>query len=95
MLAKVKLALRITHTLLDSDIEETIALARAEMVRAGVNSSVADSNLPIVEGAIKTYCLYRYANDEKMSEGYFKSWEYQIDNLRKSNIVVPIEDLED
>lgn len=86
MLEKVKLALRITHTLLDSDIEETIALARAEMTRAGVNSSLAESDNSLVEGAIKTYCLFKYANDTKMTEGYFKSWEYQLDNIRKSGL---------
>lgn len=88
MLDKVKLALRITHTLLDSDITETIALARAEMVRAGVDSDVAESDNALVEGAIKTYCMYRYANDTKMSDGYFKSWEYQLDNIRKSVIEI-------
>ena len=88
MLDKVKLALRITHTLLDSEITETVAQARAEMVRAGVPSDVAESDNTLVEGAIKTFCLYRFANDTKMSEGFFKSWEYQLDNLRKSSVEV-------
>lgn len=88
MLDKVKLALRITHNLLDSEITETVAQARAEMVRAGVPSDVAESDNTLVEGAIKTFCLYRFANDTKMSEGFFKSWEYQLDNLRKSIVEV-------
>lgn len=88
MLDKVKLALRITHNLLDSEITETVAQARAEMVRAGVPSEVAESDNTLVEGAIKTFCLYRFANDTKMSEGFFKSWEYQLDNLRKSSVEV-------
>jgi len=88
MLDKVKLALRITHNLLDSEITETVAQARAEMVRAGVPSDVAESDNTLVEGAIKTFCLYRFANDTKMSEGFFKSWEYQLDNLRKSSVEV-------
>lgn len=88
MLDKVKLALRITHTLLDSEIEDTIELARSEMVRAGVNPIVADSDNVIVEGAIKTYCLFRFSNDVKMADGYFKSWEYQLDNIRKSDMEV-------
>lgn len=88
MLEKVKLALRITHTLLDDDITETIAQARAEMVRAGVKSEVADSNNLLVEGAIKTFCQMHYSNDSKMAEGYARSWEYQLDNLRKSELEV-------
>lgn len=86
MLEKVKTALRISHTKLDSDITESIATARAEMVRAGVDSTVAESTNTLVESAIKTYCQYLYANDTKMAEGYFKSWEYQLDNIRKSSL---------
>lgn len=89
MLAKVKLALRITHSLLDSDITATISTARAEMIRSGISSDVANSSLDIVEMAIKTYCLFVYANDAKMSDGYFTSWQYQLDNIRKSTITVP------
>ena len=84
MLEKVKLALRISHTLLDDEITESIASARAEMVRAGVSDEVAESDLPLVHEAIKTYCRYIYSNDTKMKEGFFTSWEYQLDNLRKS-----------
>jgi len=86
MLDKVKLSLRISHDLLDNDILDTINTARAEMVRAGVVPSVAESNNDVVEMAVKTYCLYVYANDEKAKDGYFTSWQYQLDNLRKSTI---------
>lgn len=82
---KVKLALRITHTLLDTDIAETITLARAEMQRAGVDSALAASDNPLVEGAIKTFCLSVYTDKDK-AEMYFKSWQYQLDNLRKSEV---------
>lgn len=85
MLEKVKLALRITHTLLDSDIEDTINTARAELIRSGVPVEVANSNEDIVEMAIKTYCLFIYS-DEKKQDGYFNSWLYQMDNLRKSSL---------
>lgn len=89
MLAKVKLALRISHNLLDSDINDTISTARAEMIRSGVSADVANSNLDVVQMAIKTYCLYVYANDTKMQDGYFKSWEFQLENIRKSTLSVP------
>lgn len=84
MLEKVKIALRITHTFLDADIADTIKVARQEMVRAGITENIANSDLEIIENAIKTFCLYVYANDSKMTEGYFHSWEYQLDNIRKS-----------
>lgn len=86
MLSKVKTALRITHTFLDSDIEDTIAQARSEMERAGVSTKLAQGDDILVEGAIKTFCLYKYAEDTKLADGYFTSWEYQLDNIRKSSM---------
>lgn len=86
MLGKVKLALRITHSYLDKDIEDTIKMARAEMIRSGVSEEVANSSNEIVENAIKTFCLYTYCNDSKFTEGYFNSWIFQLENLRKSTI---------
>lgn len=88
MLEKVKMALRISHDLLDSDIKDTISTARAEMIRSGIADNIANSDLDIIQMAIKTYCLYIYASDTKMTEGYFKSWQYQLDNIRKSTIEV-------
>lgn len=93
MLEKVKLALRISHNYLDSDIYDTINTARAEMIRAGVAENIANSSADVVEMAIKTYCLFVYANDTKMSEGYFNSWQYQLDNIRKSTTIVISEPL--
>lgn len=87
MLSKVKLALRITHTMLDSDIECTINQARTEMVRAGVPEALANSDNDLIEGAIKTFCLYIYTGDVNKSAQYFESWQYQLDNIRKSNIL--------
>ena len=86
MLDKVKLALRISHNLLDSDIKDTIETARAEMVRSGVSEDVAHDSNTLIESAIKTYCQAVYANDEKRAEGFMKSWQYQLDNIRKSSM---------
>lgn len=88
MLEKVKLALRISHNLLDSDIQDTINTARAEMVRAGVDELTAESNAEIVQSAIKTYCMYTYSSDSKLAEGYFNSWQYQLENIRKSTLIL-------
>jgi uncharacterized phage protein (predicted DNA packaging) len=85
MLDKVKLSLRISHNLLDSDIESTIDTARAELIRSGVYAKKANSEDALVESAIKTYCLFVYSNDDKRAQGFFESWQYQLDNLRKSS----------
>ena len=83
ILQKVKLALRISHTLLDDEITDYIASARQEMKRAGMDATKADSSDDIIETAIKTYVLAQYANS-KDSERYNESFKYQLDNLRKS-----------
>lgn len=86
MLEKVKLALRISHDFLDDDIEETIAAARAELVRAGVSEAKAndDDDMNIVR-FIKTFCQYVYCSDEKIKERYDEAYKYQLDNIRKSD----------
>ena len=85
MLDKVKLSLRISHNLLDSDIESTIEAARAELIRSGVSAEKANSEDVLIERAIKTYCLFVYSSDNTRVEGYRASWEYQLECLRKSS----------
>ena len=60
ILDKVKLALRISHNLLDAEIADEIKSARQELVRAGVSETVAESDMELVETAIKTYVLEYY-----------------------------------
>ena len=85
---KVKLALRISHNLLDSEISDVITSARQEMLRAGVDSEVANSDMELVQTAIKTYALEYYAQDPKDAERYSASFRYQLDCIRKSEITV-------
>lgn len=81
---RVKLALRISHSLLDTEITNTIAAAKAEMRRAGVDNNVIDEDDEVFAQAILAYCLYVLAGDQKMKDGYFESWQYQLDNIRKT-----------
>ena len=86
MLDKVKQALRISHNFLNNDIRDTIEAARAEMIRSGVSVKAASNDGDqLIARAIKTFCLGEYEKDPKLAEGYQKSWEYQLDNLRKSS----------
>ena len=83
MLDKVKLALRITHSKLDSEINENIDAAKEELERAGVPRDVATDpeKYPLVARAIKTYCQSMAALDQT-----------QADNLRKSSLYGGTED---
>lgn len=81
----VKTALRISHTSLDTLLTTQISMARAEMVRNGMDASVAnsESNLLVLD-AIIAFCQMRNADTVSEMEAYEKSWKYQLDCLRKS-----------
>lgn len=84
MLERVKLALRLTTDNFDSDIEDNIGYARAELLRLGLSDEkVNDDEDKLIIRAIKTYCLMEYA-DTKDAERYRESWLSQIENLRKT-----------
>lgn len=68
-------------------IQRNIKTARSELVRAGVSDVIANSNHPLVEDAIITFCLSKM-DDEDMQERHREAFEYQEDNLRKSTIVI-------
>ena len=88
LLEDVKLALRISHNLLDEEIQQVITSAQQEMVRAGVMPSVAEmseeSPVELVEQAIKTYAMEYYTRDVNEAKRYAESFQYQCDNLRKT-----------
>lgn len=81
---EVKKAIRISHTKLDAEVQATIDEAKAEMKRVGIEPTKILETDALISAAIKAYCKYSYASDMKMREGFFESWEYQIDCLRKS-----------
>lgn len=86
ILEKVKLALRISHSLLDDEITDVIESGRQELVRAGVDESITTdgSETELVITALKTYALAYYASDVKDADRYGESFKYQCDCLRKS-----------
>lgn len=84
LLDDVKAHIGISHTKKDTAIQDTIDTAKAEMTRAGILAEAIDDTDPLIKTAITTYCQYMYDTNDKRREGYFKSWEYQLDNLRKS-----------
>ena len=80
----VKVALRISHTKLDAEVAAVIDEAEDELERVGIDAAAILTTDPLISAAIKTYCKYSFASDMKMRDGFFKSWEYQLDCLRKS-----------
>lgn len=83
---QVKLRLRWSHNLLDDDIEDAMDEARAEMIRAGVSREVATRDTALTKRAIKTYCLSVFDPNADNREKYAKSFDSQVENLRKSSV---------
>lgn len=61
MLKKVKLALRVTTTAFDDELNDLIAAARADLGVAGIPSKIDD---PLIRRAVVTYCRYHFGQPE-------------------------------
>ena len=90
ILEKVKLALRISHNLLDDEILDVVQSGREELIRAGVSKEVAESTNELVETALRTYALAYYAGDKNEADRYDLSFKYQCDCIRKSTIQIEL-----
>ncbi|SEA49598.1 hypothetical protein SAMN04515656_11211 [Eubacterium aggregans] len=80
---RIRNNLRISHHELDDEIESTIKVARAELIRSGVSASAANGDDPLIEEAIVAYAMFKMAPDE--NDRYQESFLYQQDCLRKSS----------
>lgn len=82
----VAAALRLTEKAsgkLIQTIQRNILTARAELIRSGVSDNLANSDNPLVEDAVITFCLYKM-DDEANRERNWDAFQYQQDNIRKS-----------
>ena len=82
LIDRVKLYLGISHNGKDAEIEANFTTARAELVRSGVSSELADSTDPLVEDAVLQFTMYRMAPTR--NDDYQSAWLYQQDCLRRS-----------
>ncbi len=81
----VKERLRITHNKLDGDISAQISASQDELVRIGVDSTLATAEAdPLVVEAFKTYVQYKNAPDPKEADNLWSSWITQADGIRKA-----------
>lgn len=69
MLTSVMIALRISHSQLNSEIEDLIAAARLDLIQSGIAAEKAESNNdPLIKRAIIVYCKANFlANKEEAS----------------------------
>lgn len=74
--AAVKLALRITSTAYDDEIDEIIAAARADLIMSGVSAAAvnaADPD-PLIKRAITVYAKAQFGLDNPDSEKFMLSY---------------------
>ena len=84
ILDTVRLALRWKSTSLDTEIQRYIDWSRAEIERAGVSQAIASSDNTLITDCIVQGCLMNLSTDERIRDAAGKSFQYQLDNLRKS-----------
>lgn len=65
LLTKIKNSLRVTHTALDGDIEDTMAACVADLRVCGVQvpDELNESIDPLLLNAVKLYCKAGYTDD--------------------------------
>ena len=73
MLEKVKLALRIKATSLDSEITDLIEACKIDLSISGIK--VINDTDPIIQRAIIVYCKANFGLDNKDSEKYQMSYD--------------------
>lgn len=84
LLDKVKLSMRIDDTVLDTDIQDVIDAAEADLILCGIlEDKIVDTD-PLIVRAVKIFCKAEYASDDKESERYRQSYEMLRDHLSMS-----------
>lgn len=80
LLSETKLALRITNTAYNAEVERLIAAARADLERVGV---IAAPQQPLVKQAIITYCRMNFGSPSDFDKLRI-SYDEQIEKLKVS-----------
>lgn len=74
---KIRKTMRITHSLLDSEIQNNIEVALSDMDRVGINVKTENK---LIDKACELYCKAEYNYQEK-GEEYMKKYEAVRDSL--------------
>lgn len=72
LLTKIKNYLRISHSVLDDDLNDTIDACLADLQVCGVQ---AESTDPLILNAVKLYCRKEYTDDTGKAAEYQKRYD--------------------
>ncbi len=73
LLSKIKTSLRISHTALDEDVQDTIDACLADLRVCGVRAEKLDTSAemdPLILNAVKLYCKKEYTDDPVKAARY-------------------------
>ena len=80
----IKTALRIRHGELDDELMRQEQVARSELKRLGISSTMAEGDSALVNEAVVTYCQWVNEDSLPMKEALYRAFELQADGIRKS-----------
>lgn len=72
LLPKIKTNLRISHSVLDDDLTDTIAACLTDLQVCGVQVTETD---PLILNAVKLYCRKEYTDDPGKAAEYQKRYD--------------------
>lgn len=76
LLEDVKLALRITSSAFDNEVEDLIKAARQDLILSGVSQNKAqDENDPLIKRAITVYCKAHFGYDNPEAERFQRAYD--------------------
>lgn len=78
LLLKIKTNLRISHSVLDDDLSDTIAACLVDLQVCGVRTPAPDDPQdfdPLILNAVKLYCRKEYTDDTTKAAEYQKRYD--------------------
>lgn len=82
MLEEVKTALRVSHTVLDGEINDLIDAARHDLMLSGISIlKVADDTDPLIKRAVITYAKAHFITDDTAAERFLTSYNMLKNHL--------------
>ncbi len=84
LLEDVKRELRISNSEYDSEVEELIQSAMADMMIPQIDVDKITGDDPLIKRAVILYCKAHFGLDNKDSEKYMRSYEILLEKLSLS-----------
>lgn len=92
LLDDVKLALRITSSAFDSEVQDLIDAAIADLQLSGVRLEKLDADDPLIRRAVMVYCKANFGYDNPEAERFQHSYDMLKAHLTLSQEYMVVDD---